>query len=231
MTPVWIVCLAAMGAEPEPFALDWFQKTPAYKQLLKYAGSVDPGVPGIVLTKEEVDTYLARAKVTGRELKWVEKYASPLSPKRQRARVRSVMNVLLSKSRVELGKSFSEKHAADLARVSKEYDVSVADLVSMMNAESRFGEVQGTYVVANVFVANMAYIARAEAEAEARGDYDQAGAVTRKKNKSRVKKRERYAAQNMATLLKYARSRGVDPFEFKGSGPVPSASRSSCRRA
>lgn len=213
----WLVCLAAIGADHEPFALDWFQETPAYRRLLKEGAAEDPGVPGVRLTKKEIDTFLARAKVTPKEMKWVEKYASPLSPKRQRARVRSVMDVLLSRTRVDLGRKFSKKHADDLERVSKKYDVAVEDLVSMMNAESRFGEVQGTYVVANVFVANMAYLSKAEAAAKARGDYDQPGAVSREKNAKRVAKRERYAAKNLATLLKYARARDADPMEFTGS--------------
>ena len=146
MTPLWLVCMAAIGAEHPPFEVEWFRKTPAYQRLLKEAAREDPGVPGVVLTKADVDAVLARARVTKKELTWVDKYASPLSPKRQRGRVRSVMDVLLSKSRVSLGRSFSERHASDLERVSKKYGVSVADLVSMMNAESRFGEVQGTYV-------------------------------------------------------------------------------------
>ncbi len=219
VTPYLFLATLAVGASPEvaPFDLAWFAKTPEYKALVAAAAKPDASSGNAKLSKEEVDAFLGRVKVSGKELEWVEKYASPLSPKRQSKRVRSVMHILTSKSRLALGRKFRVDHAKVLERVSAKYDVSIEDLLAMMNTESRFGEVQGSFVVGQVFVANMAYLAKMGELADKRGDYDTKGAVSRKKNAKRIKKRVRYAVRNLATLLKYARSREMDPLSFKGS--------------
>lgn len=211
--------LATAAASPSvpPFALDWFVKTPEYTKLVAAAAKPDSTSGGATLTKADVDAFLGRVKVSDKELEWVEKYASPLSPKRQSSRVRSVMHILTSKERLALGRKFRVDHAAVLERVSEKYDVSIEDLLAMMNTESRFGEVQGSFVVGQVFVANMAYLAKMGELADKRGDYDTKGAVSREKNGQRIKKRTRYAVRNLATLLKYARYREMDPLSFKGS--------------
>ncbi len=216
MIPALLVGLLG-AASPPAFDLAWFEKTPEYTALIAAAKKPEKSSGGVTLTKEEVDAFLKRIEVTGKELKWVEKYASPLSPKRQRKRVRSVMSILTSKSRLALGRKFRVDHAKVLESVSAKYDVSIEDLLAMMNTESRFGEVQGSFVVAQVFVANMAFLQRMADAAAARGDFDQSGAVSRKKNAKRVRRRVRYAVNNLATLLKYARSRQMDPLGFKGS--------------
>lgn len=216
MIPSLLAGLLSM-APPPTFDVAWFEKTPEYKALIAAAKKPEKSSGGITLTQDEVDAFLKRIEVTSKELKWVEKYASPLSPKRQHKRVRSVMSILTSKSRLALGRKFRVDHAKVLEAVSKEYQVSIEDLLAMMNTESRFGEVQGSFVVAQVFVANMAYLQHMADAAAARGDFDQSGAVSRKKNAKRVKRRVRYAVKNLATLLKYARSRQMDPLGFKGS--------------
>lgn len=209
--------VAAHGAEERSFSLDWFRTTPEYTALVAAAAEPDPIAPGVTLTKAEVDEFLERVRVTDKELKWVKRYASPLSPRRQRKRVRSVIDVLTSRSRLRLGRKFAVEHEATLAKVSKTYGVTVEDLLAMMNTESRFGQVQGSFLVGQVFVATMAYLEPMRAAAQARGDYDKKGAVSAEKNLERVERRTRYAVKNLATLLKYAEKRNMDPLAFRGS--------------
>ena len=207
----------ASTALSKPFDLATFKTTAAYAELLEAIKRDDPSVPGVSVSSAELDALLARIDVEARAIKWVRKFASPVSRRKQRKRVRSVMHVLLSKSRVEQGARFAQKHKATLERVSTEYAVTVADLLAMMNAESRFGTVQGTFVVASVFLANLAYIDAAEAEAHASGEYQLQGALTRKRNLKRVAKRRKYSATNLATLLRYGKARRLDPLSFTGS--------------
>lgn len=200
-----------------PFDLAWFKNTDAYASLVAQLGRSDPSVPGVKLDVVALDALLADVKVTERDIEWVRRYASPVSRKKQRKRVRSVMHILLSKSRVDEGRRFATVHRAVLDEVSQRYGVTVADLVSMMNAESRFGKAQGDFRVAGVFVANLAYIEAAEREAAAGGKYKLDGAMSRSRNKKRVLKRRRYAASNLLTTLRYAKSRKLDPMAMTGS--------------
>ncbi len=190
----------------QTYSLQWFEKTPIYTELLEACAPME---------RRDVDAVLRRIKVQKRTLKWVKKYASPLSRKKQRRRVRSVMPILLSKERVALGARFAKRHAPTLKRVSETYRVDEADLISMLNAESKFGVAQGDFIAAEVFVANMAYLPAAERSA--RSAYKKKGAIKRAKNLKRIEKRRRYSVENMATLLKYADSRGLDPLSITGS--------------
>ena len=185
----------------QPFSLDWFSRTEDYARL------------AAEIPKAELDRLLSRVTIEPRYIKSVERFASPVSRRKARKRVRSVMHILLSKSRVKKGRRFAKKHASVLYQVSQQYDVSVADLVSMLNAESRFGEVQGDFRVVPVFVANMAYLDASERAA----DYTVPGAMARIDNRKRIDKRRRYAARNLITVLKHADELGVDPLEITGS--------------
>lgn len=200
-----------------PFAVGWFKETDGYRMLLEAIRAEDPNVPGVTLTPADLDAALARVEIGESELNWVAKYASPLSQKRQRARVRSVRHVLLSKARLKRGAEFAEAHAALLARVSETYDVAVEDLLGMLNAESNFGTVQGSFTVANVFISQLAYLEAGERSARARGDYRQRGALSATENAPRIERRRRYAVENMSAILRYAKKFEQDPFSFKGS--------------
>jgi membrane-bound lytic murein transglycosylase B len=222
--PVVVALMASAGAEANqadlldrPFDLAAFKKTEAYEGLITRLERDDPRVPGTKISRSEVDAVLAKVKVTRRYIDWVKRYATPVSRKQQRKRVRSVMHILLSKERLKLGRSFAAKHDKILKEVSAQYDVDVADLLSMMNAESKFGAAQGDFRVVTVFVANMAYLSAAEARAEKDGEYELEGALPRKKNLRRVARRERYAIRNLAVLLKHARERKQDPMTIRGS--------------
>ncbi len=200
-----------------PFDLTWFRTTAEYKTLLSMLNREDPSVPGVRLTVEELDRALRGSKIEQRYVEWVERYASPLSRKKQRQRIKSVMHILLSKARLAQGKRFAQEHQATLERVAKTFGVDVADLVSMMNAESRFGQVQGDFRVVAVFVANIAYLSAAEQSWFSAGEYGRQDALSRSKNLKRVAKRKRYAMQNLSTVLRYARSRDQDPLAITGS--------------
>ncbi len=190
------------------FELAWFKKTPDYEELLRAVSK--KGVK-----PEALDAVLARVKVTDRYLSWVASFASPISRKQQNARVRSVMHILLSEERLALGVDFAGQHRELLQAVSEKYGVTTADLLGMLNAESKFGTVQGDFEVVTVFVANVVYLRAAERSKKA--DYAQAGALSKADNNKRIEKRRRYAMQNLATLLAYAESRDLDPMAMTGS--------------
>ena len=212
---------AAAGSSPRamdaPFDAARFKATDAYAAILEQLARPDPAVPGVTAGAADLDALLTRVEIEPRYLSWIRKYVSPVSRRKQRKRVRSVMHILLSKSRVKKGRAFARTHRQVLDRVSEAYDVSVADLVSMMNVESRFGEVQGSYAVAVVFVAHIAYLHAAEEETFAQGNYGLEGAMARAANRRRVDKRWRYSIRNLATVIKYARSRKLDPLSLTGS--------------
>jgi membrane-bound lytic murein transglycosylase B len=200
-----------------PFAVGWFKETDGYRMLLEAIQAEDPNVPGVTLSAADLDAALARVEIGEAELRWVARFSSPLSQKRQRARVRSVRHVLLSKARLKRGAAFAQAHAELLARVSETYGVAVEDLLGMLNAESNFGTVQGSFTVANVFVSQVAYLEAGERAARARGDYGQAGALSPEENAPRIARRRRYGAENLSAILRYAKKFGQDPFSFKGS--------------
>lgn len=215
----------AASAEPKapdiamdtPFRPAWFERTDGYRMLLEAIARPDPNVPGVTLGKAELDAALAKVTIGDKELKWVARYASPVSRKKQRERVRSVRDVLLSKSRLAKGARFAKQHADLLERVSAKYRVAPEDLLAMLNAESNFGAVQGSYVAIDVFVSQIAYLAAAERAAHAAGDYAKEGAMRREKNQPRIERRRRYAVKNISALLRYAKKFGQDPRTFEGS--------------
>lgn len=199
------------------FSTAWFEKTDGYLELKAALAKPDPNVPGISVSADELDAALAKVRITSKELDWVAKYASPVSRKKQRQRVRSVRDILLSKKRITKGRRFAKKNRALLAEVSEQYDVATEDLLAMLNAESNFGAVQGSFVAIDVFISQLAYMEAAEAAAFARGDYDKDGAMTRKKNRPRIQRRRRYAVKNVSALLRYAKKFDQDPRTFLGS--------------
>lgn len=200
-----------------PFSTDWFAKTDGYRMVRAALEKPDPNVPGITVSAAELDAALAKVTISKKELDWVAKYATPVSRKKQRERVRSVRDILLSKKRLARGAKFEKDNAALLARVSAAYDVDVADLLGMLNAESNFGAVQGSFVAIDVFVSQIAYMEAAEREAFESGDYGKDGAMSRKKNRPRIQRRRRYAVKNISALLRYAKKFDQDPRTFKGS--------------
>lgn len=191
-----------------PFELEWFSKTESYQGLVQLGKK--HGV-----NREAIDAVLSRVKVTKPYLDWVEKFASPISRKKQNERVRSVMHILLSKERLALGQEFARTHAKLLAEVSAKYGVTTADLLGMLNAESKFGTVQGEFEVATVFVANIVYLSAAE-QSKA-GDYSLPGALSKQANVKRIERRRRYALENLVTLIAYASKRKLDPMSMTGS--------------
>ncbi len=209
--------VAAPQGTERAFSMEWFRDTDGYRLLVELVPKADRSVPGVTLTVAELDAALRKVRVADRDIEWVQRFSSPVSRRKQRKRVRSVMHILLSKKRVAEGRRFAKAHKPVIDRVAADYDVAPSDLVSMMNAESRFGKAQGDFPVVAVFAANVAYIEDAEAEHFGRGAYDEKGAMSRQKNRTRVAKRRRYAAKNLLTTLRYAKSRGLDPMGITGS--------------
>lgn len=221
-----LLCLAASpvaAAEPLPITLQtpferaWFAKTDGYRMLVAALSKPDPNVPGVSISEAELAAVLDKINIGAAELKWIRSYASPVSRKKQRERVRSVRDVLLSKKRINKGRAFAAANAELLATVAQQYQVDTEDLLAMLNAESNFGSVQGTFVVVDVFVSQIAYMEAGEAEAFEEGQYLKDGAMSRKKNGPRIQRRRRFAVQNMSALLRYAKKFEQDPRSFKGS--------------
>lgn len=222
LSMLWVLLLPSLA-----LAADWplertftakdFRASPAYAELLELLKAPDPNVPGVSVEPAMLDRALEKVRITDKELKWVKRYASPLSRKKQRARVRSVREVLVAKRRLSAGRKFAARHEATLTAASERYAVEVPDLLAMLNAESNFGKVRGSFVVFDVFVSQIAYLRAAERAAKARGDYDEAGAVSPEVNHGRVEKRRNYALQNISALLRHAARFGQDPRSFKGS--------------
>ncbi len=200
-----------------PFDVSWFRGTDGYEMLRRAIAKPDPNVPGVSLSPQELDAALAKIRIRRSELKWVARYSSPVSRKKQRQRVRSVRDVLLSKKRLSKGRRFAEKNKALLAQVSREYQVDTEDLLSMLNAESNFGSVQGSFIAVDVFISQIAYLQAGERAAFDRGDYLKDGAMSRKKNQPRIQRRRRYAVKNMSAILRYAKKFNQNPRSFKGS--------------
>lgn len=199
------------------FSTSWFEETDGYRMLLAALSKPDPNVPGVSLSRAELDAALAKVQIGPSELKWISRYSSPVSRKKQRQRVRSVRDILLSKKRLAKGRKFARTHAALLAKVSEQYSVDTEDLLAMLNAESNFGSVQGSFTVVDVFVSQIAFMEAGEKAAFDAGDYLKDGAMSRKKNGPRIQRRRRFAVKNMSALLRYAKKFNQDPRTFKGS--------------
>ncbi len=187
-----------------PFEPAWFLQTGPYRALRER-----------VADGAALDRAVSRVRIGPEEIEWVRRFASPVSKKGQRKRLLSVRHILLSKERIAMGRAFAREHAATLEAVHAKFGVRVEDLVSMLNAESKFGAARGELVVVAVLVAQMAYLEAAERELEAQ--YAEPGAMTQTRNQKRIQKRIRYAAENLGVLVRYAETRAQDPLEFRGS--------------
>ena len=113
-----------------PYSAAWFRTTDGYAMVLEVLARPDKSVPGVTVDRLELDGLLDRVSIGKRELRWVRRYASATSRRKQRARVRSVRDVLLSKPRLARGRRFAAEHADVLDRVSTHYGVDRADLLA-----------------------------------------------------------------------------------------------------
>ena len=108
---------------------------------------------------------------------------------------------------VARGREYLQEHRRDLIKAEARYGVARGVIVAILTVESNLGAVTGKYSVFNVF-ASLAVMDTPEV----RRRVDLAPRLS-----ERLKKKSGWARRELKTFLEYCQSRGLDPFQFKGS--------------
>jgi membrane-bound lytic murein transglycosylase B len=124
----------------------------------------------------------------------------------------------LNKKNVAAARRFSKKHAAVLARASRENGVEPEVVVAILSVESRLGRYTGRWPVFNV-LASQAVLDTPEARRLLAKKWppSKRSELTTPKTRERFSRRAVWARREIVSLLKLARKEGRSPLSYKGS--------------
>lgn len=191
------------------------EPVPALAGVLRALSAPADGV-GAPVSGEELRRLLDDPRAS--EVYWAEllKYASPRSPKLQKAEHTSFIPIFMKPARIAAGDAFLVEHARELAAARARYGVLPKDIVSVLMWESNLGTTTGKYRVVNVYLGQLLYGDDAATQA-ARTSNIRLGAADRARHAKRLARIKRNAEQYLVALLRSCRAKGVDPLTIHGS--------------
>jgi membrane-bound lytic murein transglycosylase B len=153
-------------------------------------------------------------KQTERNLRFI---LTPLSLKKQKAQHEDFVPKLVNDKTVAKGVKFFNKYKKTFEAVDKKYKVHPADIIAIINWESKLGELTGTQKIIQIFIGQYFlwdyYIKQFESE----GIFKKQGAMKKADAVKRAKRLEKNALGNLAALLNQAKKKKFDPAQVLGS--------------
>lgn len=126
-----------------------------------------------------------------------------------------LLKIFLKEERVAAGAAFMIEHAPLLAEVEARHGVDREVIVSILMWESRLGTITGDYFAFNSFVSQAFFID--EANAVALSQKGERGLLSDDRQAARVDRIRKRARNNLVSLVRVCKARGIDPLEVKGS--------------
>ena len=142
---------------------------------------------------------------------------TPLSLKKQKAKHEDFIAKLANKDTVAKGKKFFEKYKKTFEAVDKKLKVHPADIIAILNWESKLGEMTGTQRIIQIFIGQYFLWEDYLKQFEKEGAFKKKGALTKADAVKRAKRLEKNALGNLAALLNQAKRKNFDPAEVLGS--------------
>ncbi len=142
---------------------------------------------------------------------------TPLSLKKQKAKHEDFIAKLANKDTVSKGKKFFEKYKKTFEAVDKKLKVHPADIIAILNWESKLGEMTGTQRIIQIFIGQYFLWEDYLKQFEKEGAFRKKGALKKDDALKRAKRLEKNALGNLAALLNQAKRKNFDPAEVYGS--------------
>jgi len=142
---------------------------------------------------------------------------TPLSHKKQKAQHEDFVPKLVNEKTVAKGVEFFRKYEKTFEAVDKKFKVHPADIIAILNWESKLGELTGDQRIIQIFIGQYFLWKEYMNVFEKEGVFKKKGAMNRPKAEKRAKKLEKNALGNLAALLNQSKKKNFDPAEVKGS--------------
>jgi len=179
------------------------------------------GGQGLPVSRLELMTLLSRPEVADVYYDKIIKVATPASLAIQKEEHKNYTQYFLEHY-LETGVAFLHSHQEILQRAEEHYGVLQKDIVATLIWESGLGKYTGDFLEVNIFLGQILFLDAGQREAVeqmvAAGKPNPLDdPVFARKERTRLDKRKKSAIAYLATLLRYCKEEGQDPFTLKGS--------------
>lgn len=170
--------------------------------------------------KEELLSILMNSEVitpddqTEKNLKFI---FDPASVRKQAQRHGDYISKLVNDDTVKKGVEFFGKYYDTLEAVYKKTKVHPADIIAIINWESKLGEMTGTQNIIKIFVGQFFFHNKYMEIHKAEGSFGKEGAMTPELAEKRAARLKKNALGNLSALLIQAKKKKFDPVKVLGS--------------
>lgn len=171
-------------------------------------------------SKEELKALLESAVVTEvdadteKNLKFI---LSPLSVKKQSLQHEDFIAKLVNDKTVQEGVVFYAKYKDVLNRTYEKTKVHPADIIAILNWESRLGAFTGKQQVIKIFIGQYFFPEKYHEFHIQEGTYKLEGAMSTERALARIERLRKNALSNLSALLVQAKLKNFDPARVRGS--------------
>ncbi len=171
-------------------------------------------------TREElrkiVEKSLDRDEITDKSIHFIY---SPLTLKKQAGSHESRLAKMINDETVKKGVDFFEKYKPLFCKLYAETKVEPGDIISIINWESKLGEITGEQKIIKVFAEQYFLGEETDNSLFILAEYrkTEEGAMSLPAGRKRVERLKKNAFSNFKALLIQAKEKNFDPLEVKGS--------------
>lgn len=171
-------------------------------------------------TKEQLKQLLSRKEVAGEDIETEKnlKYIfDPVSVKKQVQAHEDFIEKLVNETTVRKGFEFFSKYYSVFEAVYENTKVHPADIIAILNWESKLGEITGTQQIIKIFIGQYFFAEKYNDAFVKEGAFEKENAISRADALKRIEKLKKNALGNLIALLIQASQKKFDPAQVKGS--------------
>jgi len=142
---------------------------------------------------------------------------SPLSVKKQALQHEEFIAKLVNDKTVREGVEFYAKYKDVLDKTYEKTKVHPADIIAIINWESRLGAFTGRQQVIKMFIGQYFFAEKYNDIHVKEGSYELEGAMSREHAQARIERLKKNALSNLTALLVQAKLKNFDPAQVRGS--------------
>ena len=162
----------------------------------------------------ESDAVTETDDVTEKNLKFI---LSPLSVKKQALQHEEFIAKLVNDKTVQEGVAFYAKYKDVLNRTYEKTKVHPADIIAILNWESRLGAFTGRQQVMKIFIGQYFFAEKYHEFHVQEGTYKLEGAMSTERALARIERLKKNSLSNLSALLIQAKRKNFDPIQVRGS--------------
>ncbi|HQN73823.1 MAG TPA: lytic murein transglycosylase [bacterium] len=170
--------------------------------------------------KDELKQLLEKSEVkeidpaTDKNLRFI---LNPRSVKQQASKHEDYIAKLVNDETIRKGVIFFAKYYAAFEQVYKNTKVHPADIIAILNWESKLGEMTGDQQIIKIFIGQYFFAENYNEILKKEGAYEKEGAMTFEQADKRIERLKKNALGNLTALLTQAKLKNFDPATVKGS--------------